>query len=192
MKKFAMGVAAAGLGLLGAVLYVSAADEPPYEVLETFGDVELRRYGASIHAAVPMSGTDDSFRRLAGFIFGGNDAEESISMTAPVQMDIGSPNPEMAFIMPGGYDMATLPRPNDDSVLLREVPARTVAVLRFSGRASLSSLESKRRALEETLRGAGVTTTGKWSLNQYDPPWIPGPVRRNEIWVDVQTEAAGG
>ena len=177
------------LGFLGAVVYVSATEEPAYVVVDTLGDVEIRRYVPTIKASVPMSGRNSSFRQLAGFIFGGNDEEASIAMTAPVQIDLAKADREMAFIMPSEYDWESLPRPNDPNVLLSQVPERTVAVLRFSGRASGDMIEKQRASLELALADAGLKPAGGWSLNQYDPPWIPGPVRRNEIWVGVDLPA---
>ncbi|MEM1402688.1 MAG: heme-binding protein [Pseudomonadota bacterium] len=177
------------MALLGGVVYVSATEEPAYEIVETVGNVEIRHYSATIKASVPMTGRNTSFRQLAGFIFGGNDEEASIAMTAPVQIDLAKADREMAFIMPAEYDWDSLPRPNDPTVLLSQVPARTVAVLRFSGRASGEKIEEERVNLEFALADAGLKPTGSWSLNQYDPPWIPGPARRNEIWVDVALPA---
>jgi hypothetical protein len=42
-----------------------------------------------------------------------------------------------------------------------------------------------RRALAEQLAEAGLEPRGEWLLNQYNPPWTPPFMRRNEIWVEV-------
>ncbi len=91
-------------GLTGVALAVlltgapaMATEEPTYEVLEKLGEVEIRSYAALVLAETEVSGTFDgvsnaAFRRLAGYIFGGNRvrgaAGEStkIDMTAPVGM----------------------------------------------------------------------------------------------------------
>ena len=64
-------------------------EEPPYSLLPQEGPFELRLYGPTIEAQTVLR--DDSrgsmssgFRRLAGYIFGGNEQNQSIAMTAPV------------------------------------------------------------------------------------------------------------
>ena len=74
-----------------------ATEEPTYEVLEKLGEVEIRSYAAVVLAETEVSGTFDgvsnaAFRRLAGYIFGGNRVrgaageKTKIDMTAPVGM----------------------------------------------------------------------------------------------------------
>lgn len=74
-----------------------ATEELPYDVLEKLGEVEIRSYAAVVLAETEVEGTFEgmsnaAFRRLAGYIFGGNRvrgaAGEStkIEMTAPVRM----------------------------------------------------------------------------------------------------------
>ena len=171
--------------LAGASQLAMAAEEPEYELVATHGEVEFRHYGAAIHAVTEMTESGGGFRQLAGFIFGGNDTGESIAMTAPVQQDLGGEHRHMAFIMPAEYNMESLPRPREAAVQLREVPARTVAVKRFSGRATASRTAEQRRLLAAELKDLGAQARGEWSLNQYNPPWTPGFMRRNEIWVEV-------
>jgi|GEM_PF-2232484 len=70
-----------------------AHESPTYRVDEQFGDVELRRYEAHVVAETLVPGSleragNGGFRRLAGYIFGGNEtaagASTKISMTTPV------------------------------------------------------------------------------------------------------------
>ena len=75
-------------------------------------------------------------------------ASQKIAMTAPVGLqplpsaDPAGANPlrlqgaqrwRVHFVMPAGYTLATLPKPKNPAVRLREVPATTWAVLRYSG-----------------------------------------------------------
>lgn len=173
--------------LTGVSCLAMAAEEPAYEILATRGDVEFRHYGPAIQAVTPMTSSGSSFRRLAGFIFGGNDSGEKIAMTAPVQENLTGGVRQMAFIMPAGYSMASLPAPEDPDVELRRVPARTVAVLRFSGWARAGKVQKMQRALAEQLAEAGIEPRGEWLLSQYNPPWTPPFMRRNEIWVEVDS-----
>ena len=61
----------------------------PYRVVRHFGELELRFYPPAVTATVHKHGEyralmNDGFRDLAGYIFGGNDRQEKIAMTAPV------------------------------------------------------------------------------------------------------------
>lgn len=67
-----------------------AIEQSRFTVIRSDGRFELRRYDPSIVAetvvedAESEAGSSVGFRRLAGFIFGGNNVEKSIAMTAPV------------------------------------------------------------------------------------------------------------
>ncbi|MEM6580878.1 MAG: heme-binding protein [Pseudomonadota bacterium] len=168
----------------------SDIEEPRYEVVQTFGDVEIRYYEPTIQAQTVLKSdgeTSGGFRRLAGFIFGGNDRGQEIAMTAPVQETLEQKTPVMAFTMPSEYAMSDLPQPNDGSVTLTEVPARTVAVVQFSGWATASSVAKRQEALLSTLKEQNIETIGKPFLNQYNPPWTLPFLRRNEVAVEVPT-----
>jgi hypothetical protein len=64
-------------------------EEPTYEVVRRIGEVEIRAYEPTVVAVTDVEGPFDrvqneGFRRLAGYIFGGNRQRQSIAMTAPV------------------------------------------------------------------------------------------------------------
>lgn len=175
--------------LLGVSCITMATEEPDYDVLASMGEVEIRRYGPAIQALTPMTSAGNSFKTLAGYIFGGNDSGEKIAMTAPVQENLAGEVRHMAFIMPAEYSMESLPTPNSSGVELRAVPARTVAVLTFSGWARDDKVARKRQDLEAFLADRRLDVRGNWLLNQYNPPWTPSFMRRNEIWVEVDWPA---
>lgn len=73
---------------------------------------------------------------------------EAISMTAPV---VQSGN-KMQFVMPDKYkNIADLPEPTDPRVSLKEVPAKCVGVLRYSGKATNVMTQEKVVALKDFL-----------------------------------------
>ncbi len=41
--------------------------------------------------------------------------------------------PQVSFVMPSKFTLATLPRPHNPNVHIREVPARTMAAIAFGG-----------------------------------------------------------
>ena len=176
-----------GLALTGMATMVQAIEEPAFENAGQVGNVELRDYAATIQARTPSareSGSSSTFRRLAGYIFGGNATETSIAMTAPVETHMAKDG-YMAFTMPSQYGMADLPAPLDDSVSLHQVPSRRLAVISFGGWATDGKVERKTAELLNILESNGIGVAGPPSLHQYNPPWTPPWSRRNEVVVEV-------
>lgn len=183
----------------------TGTEEPPFTVQRRVGAVEIRRYSARLAAETSVEADEEparneGFRRLARYIFGGNTAKATIAMTAPVAQQQGqkiamtapvatqrgeSGDWVIRFFMPSEHNMDTLPTPNDDRVRLVEVPAESVAVLRFSGVASPESVAAKTTELLDSLRGAGIETAGDPVTWFYDPPWTVPFRRRNEVVVGV-------
>lgn len=195
---------AEGMGAVAGIRI--GTEEPPYTKTPLTDGVEIRHYGPRIAAQTTVLGDDVSaarsagFRRLAGYIFGGNHRKtkiamtapvsqhpgERISMTAPVSQEAGSEGGSVIrFFMPTGLTMETLPTPNDDSVELVTVPAETVAVLRFSGDRSPEAVEKQTARLSNTLRHNGYTADGQPTAWFYDPPWTLPFRRRNEVAVTI-------
>ena len=165
--------------LLGAGVNVMAGnvEEPAHTVTDRIGRVEIREYQPVVQAVTTLESsgrTSAGFRRLAGYIFGGNEGEEKIAMTAPVTETLGVARPQLAFTMPRAYDsLESLPQPSDPVVTLVEVPARTVAVIGFSGWATSARVNKFERQLRATLASHGIVDAGPALLNQYNPPWTP-------------------
>lgn len=180
-------------------------EEPAFTVERRLGEVEIRRYGERIAAQTEVAADEEparneGFRRLAGYIFGGNSGKAKIAMTAPVAQQTGEKIAMTApvaaergaagrwvirFFMPSSYTMETLPTPNDDRVSLVPVPPQTVAVLRFSGVATAAAIATRTTELLETLRRHDITAAGEPLMWFYDPPWTIPFRRRNEIVVAV-------
>jgi len=165
----------------------------PYTVLERRGELEIRHYPEAILATFRSAGVrydqsaNSSFRRLARYIFGGNQTEERIAMTAPVHMTMGEEGSEMAFVMPSAYSMDQLPGPRDPEIRLTRSEARTVAAITFGGWASDRRLREKSALLLALLEKEGLTPAGPWSYLGYDPPWrLWG--RRNEVVIPIRRE----
>lgn len=189
--------------VFGAVLLLAGAglmatEIPEYRVLETIGeDVELREYAPLIVAetevtsAVYGAAGNQGFRVLADYIFGNNEARAEIAMTAPVeQARRGAEGWVVSFTMPAEWTMDTLPKPRDPRVRIRQIPARQVAAVRFSGTWSTKRFERHQAVLLEAVKRAGLTSVGESWTARYNPPWTPWFMRRNEIMIEVQPRAA--
>jgi len=161
-----------------------------YRVVYSEKGYEIRFYPSATLATVytsaksyrELSGT--GFRRLAGYIFGGNESGQKIAMTAPVHMDIQDRGSTMSFVMPSAYEMDNLPSPNDGGVVLETTEDEYVAVLKFRGYASDRDIKSYSEKLATMLEAKGIKYTGNFRYLGYNPPYqFIG--RRNEIIVKV-------
>lgn len=167
-----------------------ATPEPRYQVELKDGPFEVRRYAPRVVAETRVDGGlreagNRGFRRLAGYIFGGNHGRVKVAMTAPVGARAAGGGWVIAFTMPAAHTLDTLPAPADPTVALRRAGELRVAVLRGRGRWT----EARFAALEARLRGwitkNGLRAVGDAELERYDPPWTLPPLRRNEVWIEV-------
>ena len=163
------------------------AEQQQYVVVRTFGDVELRRYAPCVMADVVVYGdyrraTYEGFGPLVTYI-----SRNDIAMTAPVvQEHTGGESWKVSFVMPADAQLASLPRPANQQVSLREVPEHLAAALRFSGIATRRDVARKEQDLLGTLYIEGLTPTSTVRVARFDPPWTPGFMRHNEVIVDVE------
>lgn len=192
---------------------IELRDYAPMIVAETVVDGDLS--GASTRGFRAIAGYIFGNNRPAGDAASGERismtapvgatpvAGERIAMTAPVGAtpapgagpdDGGTPPADalagagrwrIHFVMPGGRTMATLPRPNDPSVTLREVPAARWAAIRFAGSASPEAVRAETDRLLAWVEARGLAAVGAPQLARYDPPITPPLFRRNEVMVRV-------
>lgn len=184
-----------------------AVEEPTYEVLRSFGTVELRQYAPYVVAEVVVQGVDDdagsqAFPILAGYIFGKNKGEKKFEMTAPVtqtaapvkmamtapvtQADAPGGGKLVQFVLPQGVTLDTAPEPLDPRVQLRQVPAQRWAAIRYSGTWSQANDDEHLALLRVALEKEGVATQGEPVLARYNAPFTPWFLRRNEIWLALR------
>ena len=167
-------------------------ESAPYTVVRADGRFEVRDYPALtvVETSTARTNADGSFGRLFGFITGRNEAKQKIAMTTPVFMSGGSSNRTMAFVMPATIKSGTVPRPADDSLTLRELPAGRFAVLRFSGGRNARAEEAALERLKAWMSAQALREASPPVYGYFDPPWTPGFLRRNEVML--RTEANPG
>ena len=188
IKKMAIGIG----GLLFMSTSLLAIEEPEYKLLEKFEDIEIREYSGYILAETIVSSDfedvgNEAFSRLAGYIGGENIRQESIEMTAPVSQEtIDSGRYKIAFLMPSRFTLATLPKPKDERVQLREVPAKKVAVIQYSGTWSTDNYKEHEALLYAFISEKGYQIKGKPQWARYNAPFIPWFMRRNEIMIEIE------
>lgn len=114
-------------------------------------------------------------------------ASEKIAMTIPVSnTQIQANKREITFSMPSKYTLASLPKPNDSRVILKEIPAETRAVHRYTFWSNESRSNAKKESLFQALERDGITTSGNVSTQYYNPPFTIPFLRRNEVSVRVE------
>jgi hypothetical protein len=188
-----------------------AIEEPAFDGLVTADDYEIRRYAPYIVAEVDVDGDmkkagNDAFRILAGYIFGDNEPGQKMAMTAPVtttpadqgqRMNMTAPvlsSPAddsneaytYAFVMESRFSMESLPKPLDSRIRLVEIPAKVVAVRRYSGSWSNKNFLKNRDTLLAALQDDGVVLSGQPWLARYNSPFTPWFLRRNEVLVEIE------
>jgi len=180
--------------VVGAVCFVATSragyETAAYEVIESDGDFEIRQYEPHLVAATPMAGANqnDAFGRLFRYISGENEGKTKIAMTTPVFMpsEDGGAVSEMQFVVPADIAEAGAPDPGDPTVTIRKVPGGTFAVIRYSGRSDQANREKHLAVLKERLTAEGRKAVGGPVFAGYDPPWTPGPMRRNEVMLKIE------
>jgi len=207
------GIAALGVAVFPIATFTSSCaflgggiEKADYSVLEKDGRFEIRLFEPCIVAETVVESDfaeagNIAFGRLYDYISGANRKQESIAMTAPVSQEARSQKIAMtapvnqqragdkwvvSFLMPAKYTMQTLPQPIDPAVTLREVPARKMAVARYSGTWSEKRYEKQRTGLQEFIQNQGLEIVGEAIFARYDPPFQLPFLRRNEVLIPVQ------
>jgi hypothetical protein len=189
-----------------------ATESPHYEVEKELDGCEIRVYSAYVLAQVDVESDFDGalrngFEILAHYIFGGNRTRKSIPMTAPVSEEIPMLAPvtsekismtapvteeqagehvfRVSFAMPSKFTLETLPEPQDKRITFKVIESRRTAAIRFPGRVHEKLANEKTEELRTCLSKNGLTPKSNFVVALYNPPFIPGIFRRNEIIVDI-------
>jgi len=179
-------------------------ETPEYDVLQKDGNFEIRQYKDYITASVEVKSNyrdawNSGFRILADYIFGNNKSKTHIAMTAPVteqnvtneKLDMTAPVTStvvdkgkkyiISFSMPAKYAMENLPEPVNKQIKLQKVKPFKAAAIIFRGYMNEKSAMKRAADLQLWMRQNNLSTKSTLILAQYNPPWILGPFRRNEI-----------
>jgi hypothetical protein len=182
-----------------------AIEEAEYDLVSEHGDIEVRLYSPHIVAETVVyedieEAGNAAFQRLFGYITGSNRSQTDIAMTAPVSQQ--QSNEEIAvtapagqqqvgdgwaisFMMPNTYTIETLPVPEDDRVVLRQVPSQTIAAIHYSGFWSESNYLEHKAELETWIKQSGYRINGQAIWARYNAPFTPWFLRRNEVLIPI-------
>lgn len=185
-----------------------AVSEPQFKVISKSESYEIREYPPVLVAETLIQtefedAGNKAFKILADYIYGNNISKTKIDMTAPVSQQKPSEKIEMTapvsqiqdaqgqlvqFMMPEQYTLETIPTPNDSRVRIRQIPARQVAVYRYSGSWSESRFKSKLAEFNAHLKKNNIITVGEPIFARFNSPLLLWFLRRNEIWLELQLD----
>ena len=174
----------------------SLLETPKYKLIKKFKSFEIREYETMIIARTLVSSdyseaASMGFRRVANYIFGDNDKDMKIAMTAPVLLNSpvdAEDEYEISFMMPSTYDKETLPNPNSSNVEVIDRSLGLIACVSFGGWATKSKVEKYHRRLNDWITSERIQAVGKFYVAQYNSPWALPPFRHNEILVRINNE----
>ncbi|MEN6332553.1 MAG: heme-binding protein [Smithella sp.] len=204
MKHSIRIILAAAVIIIGA-MDAMAIEEAAYNVLKKDNNFEIRDYAPHILAETVVEGDleeagNKAFKRLFRYISGENRSRHKVAMTAPVSQErkgekitmtapVGQQrvqeNWAVSFMMPAAYTLDTLPEPKDPEVTLRQVPARRMAAVLYSGFWSEKNYLRYKLELESWIKENGLTIVGDPVWARYNPPFTPWFLRRNEILIPI-------
>jgi hypothetical protein len=185
---------------------VMAIEVAKYNLSKKEDRFEVRDYEPHILAEIIVEGDieqagNNAFNRLFRYISGENRSRDKIEMTAPVTQEprgekikmtapVGLQPAEgrwaVSFMMPTSYTLETLPVPDDPGIILRKVPARRIAAVRYSGFWSEKNYLHYKKMLKAWILKEDLIITGDPIWARYNSPFTLWFLRRNEILIPVE------
>ena len=172
---------------------IMAIETPNFKLIKKEGEFEIREYEPMIIAMTKVKSgyreaSSTGFRRIANYIFGGNQKQMEIKMTAPVITDV--PNVkgmyDILFVMPSQHKFDDLPVPDNGNIELKVKELGKTAVIQFGGWATESRATHYKEKLEQFIETSGYETNSDYMVAQYNSPWALPPFRRNEIIIMIR------
>lgn len=189
---------------------IRTSEEASYKVLSKQGQIELRQYDELVVVETDVNASFDeagkiAFKRLFGYISGENVDKTKIAMTAPVLAEGGGAikgekipmtrpvfgerqdtDWRYAFVLPEDYTSDNAPLPSNPEVKLSVIPAKKVAVIRYSGTWKEEAIREKSGELVDWIQLNGHEPESEPRFAGYDPPWTLPFLRRNEVMIDIK------
>lgn len=166
-------------------------EQPQYKLIKKQSSFELRRYLAftMIEANDRDLESYQGFRLAFDFIQGENQNRQKISMTAPVVNQMNDEGIQTtAFVMPPKMAHEDVPSPNNQNLRKVLVPERICAVYRFSSNPKMTIIRKYEEELKHWIDAQGYVIAGNLQLARYNPPFIPGFLKHNELWFEVEVK----
>ena len=160
--------------------------KPEYLLIEKHGKIEIRQYSEYVIAKTSIKKGDielnnNMFRTLAGYIFGGNQDNQSIPMTAPVITKSDESNYDMIFFMLDAQKPEDLPKPNSKNVLIETIDIGKTVSITFGMWATEKRVNYYKKKLDKYIADSNLEIVSSLMVAQYNSPWAVPPFRKNEL-----------
>ena len=157
------------------------------EYLGKKNGIEFKVYNHYTKASVnmkygKMKSANSKFSVLANYIFGGNEKNAQIKMTAPVLYNMDT-NSSFSFLMPYEWEN-NLPKPDTDEIFFSNVSEQCVGILKFGGFVKNNRAQKKVNELRDKLSALNLNYSNDFIIAVYQPPYQLIN-RKNEIWIEV-------
>lgn len=176
--------------LLSGVI-MSDVEQPKYDVIVNNSPIEIRQYSALIVSEVVVKNTrklsiNEGFKLIADYIFGNNQQQTKINMTAPVTQQKSENGWIVRFIMPAEHSLGTLPKPENPAVKIKKIDQKKFVVIKFSGLSSEDNIKQHELKLTQYILDNDLRTQDSPIYAFYNPPWTLPFLRRNEILIELK------
>ena len=187
------------------VFGIRNSEQAKYTVLLQEDNIEIRQYAPSLVAKTTTTGDykasgNTGFRRLAKYIFGENQTQESIEMTTPVVRENSSkiamtipvlqkPDEDswtMSFVLPAEYTLETIPMPIDKNITIEQIEEKKIAAIQYSGFINQNKIDEHAEILKQWLSENGYVALSDHMSAAYDPPWTIPWMKRNEVLIEIE------
>lgn len=166
-------------------------EQQKYSIIEKNENFEIRYYPKAIMATVYSESNSyreiayPGFKKLANYIFGGNEKNTQIAMTAPVHMNINDSTSSMSFVMPSDYNIDNLPKPKDSNIEIKYSNEEYVACISYGGYSSDKDIKKYSEMLGNILKKKNIKHSNNFRYLGYNPPY-QFMNRKNEIIVSIE------
>ena len=163
-------------------------------VRELSHGAELRHYPAHDVVCVDVRGDFETagyqgFGFLASYISGQNDSGTRIAMTSPVlQQTADDTRHTLCFVIPEMVALGGSPAPLSPGVTVEHRNSGLVAAMGFRGTWRRESVQKATARLRLALTESDIEEAGEPLYARYNPPSVPGFLRRNEVLIPVKGE----
>ena len=164
----------------------------PYEIVNKHEDLEIREYRALMvadvtHALPRKNARQTGFKALASFIFGNNQTQQKMPMTAPVlQFKNQQDEWTLRFFLPEGYEPDNTPTPNHSGIQCQQLAKIRYAVICFKGLSTDKRFAQHHELLVSQCKQHGIKTLKTPHFAYYNPPWHWPFTRHNEVWLEIE------
>ena len=148
-----------------------------YKLVNKEKGYEIRYYPSATLATVHSTSSSYrtlAYRKLAGFILGGNETNTNIAMTSPVHMEINDSASSMSFVLPSSYLGKKIPKPNDPGIIVEQTDSEYIAAISFRGYTSNRGIKKYAEKLRNLLEKNGIDYCGNFRCLGYNPSTSSG------------------